>query len=426
MTFWFVVAGVAFAALVVLGWRHVAALVHLRRALHRLACGEPSMPLLADLPGGWQSVGRDLRAVAARMADLDRTASRERFGLDAVLGTIGEGVLIVDGGMRIRLSNRGAERLFDLGESPTGRTVMEAFRNLEIQRLVQQGISGGLPQRGEVPVDGGKSPKVFELNVSPLPMEDARIGAVVVVHDISRIKGLERVRREFVANVSHELRTPLTIISGYLETLIEGGMEDARTTETALQVMFKHADRLQHLVDDLLIISQAESRAVPLDLQQIDLCGLVRRVIEQFDGPVRSQGAEVRIVSASDSLPCTGDAVRLEQVFLNLLENALKYGNRPGLTVTFRIGRSGPDVQVEVSDNGPGIPHEDQEHIFERFYRVHKHRSGDSGGTGLGLSIVKNVVAAHGGTVSVTSTPGEGSTFLVAWPANTASPGGAE
>ena len=180
--------------------------------------------------------------------------------------------------------------------------------------------------------------------------------------------------------------------------------------------MFKHADRLQHLVDDLLTISQAESRAVPLDLQRIDLRELLRRVNEQFDEPVRAQGAEVRVISTSDNIPCTGDAVRLEQVFLNLLENALKYGNRPGLTVTFRIGRSGPDVHVEVSDNGPGIPYEDQEHIFERFYRVHKHRSRDSGGTGLGLSIVKNVVAAHGGTVSVKSTPGEGSAFLVRLP----------
>jgi two-component system phosphate regulon sensor histidine kinase PhoR len=212
------------------------------------------------------------------------------------------------------------------------------------------------------------------------------------------------------------LRTPLTIISGYLETLADGGLDDRPMAENALGVMFKHADRLGRLVDDLLTISRAESRSVPLEVQRIDLHDLLRRVVEQFDEPIRSQAATVRITAADGDLTLEADAVRLEQVFLNLLENALKYGNRPGLTIDLYVERGGPNIHVQVTDNGPGIPREDQEHVFERFYRVHKDRSRETGGTGLGLSIVKNVVQAHGGNVSVRSAPGEGSTFVVVLP----------
>lgn len=408
-------AAAAIVVLAVMAGHHGAGLLRLREGLRRLARGDSNLPLMPDLPRSLKEAGNDLKILAARMKDLGE-AARENSDFAMILGTIGEGVFIVDRGMRLRFSNQGTQRLFGLEQAPAGLTVMEAFRSLDLQQVVQEGIATGTPRRGEVVIDGGNPAKVFELNVSPLAIGDGQTGAVVVVHDITRIKGLERVRREFVANVSHELRTPLTIIGGYLETLLEGGMEDRETTENALQVMFRHADRLQHLVEDLLTISRAESRSVPLDVQTFDLCALLRRVIEQFDSPIRAQGAEVRIVRDGDSFPCEGDPARLEQVFLNLLENALKYGAHSGLVVTFELGRSEAGVRVRVSDNGPGIPYEDQEHIFERFYRVHKHRSRESGGTGLGLSIVKNVVAAHGGTVSVQSTPGEGSTFLVTLP----------
>jgi signal transduction histidine kinase len=190
----------------------------------------------------------------------------------------------------------------------------------------------------------------------------------------------------------------------------------------ALGVMFKHADRLKRLVDDLLTISRAESSTFRLETERLDLRELLRRVVEQTDGLIRAQGASVRITAAGDDLTLEADALRLEQVFLNLLENALKYGNRPGLQINLYVERAGPSIHVQITDNGPGIPHEDQEHIFERFYRVHKDRSRESGGTGLGLSIVKNVVQAHGGTVSLRSSPGKGSTFNVVLPVRQPAP----
>ncbi|MEX1044741.1 MAG: ATP-binding protein [Chthoniobacterales bacterium] len=407
-----------FAALL-LAWvavRYVAGILRLRAALRRVAHGDLGRPLALDLPRGLRAAQRDLESIARQVRDLDQAAHRERSELNAILASIPEGIFTVDDRLRVLQANRGVETMFQLGDSPVGGTVVEAFGHAAMHRLVQEGLTGGKPHRGEIAVDQGDTRRVFELSISPLETSPGRAGAVVVLHNITRIKSLEQVRRDFVANVSHELRTPLTIINGYLETLIDGGLEDRAMTDKALGVMFKHADRLARLVDDLLTISRAESRSVPLETHRLDLRDLLRRVVEQFDGPIRSQAATVRITTAGPDLSLEADAGRLEQVFLNLLENALKYGNRPGLTVDLYAERAGPNIHVQITDNGPGIPREDQEHIFERFYRVHKDRSRETGGTGLGLSIVKNVVQAHGGTVSVRSTPGEGSTFHVALP----------
>lgn len=415
--YWIIGIAVVLGVLFVAMRRYISGIIRLRGGLRSVARDNLDMPLMLDLPRGLRAAERDLKAIAARIRDLDRAAMNERFGLTAILGSIAEGVFIVDPKMKIRLGNAGLEKMFGLAGSPVGRTVMETFRNLDVQRLVEEALREGRSRRGEVSVEQGRGLRTYDFSVSPLRLEGGEAGAVVVVHNITRIKGLERVRREFVANVSHELRTPLTIINGYLETLLEGGLEDRVMAENALGVMFRHSERLKHLTDDLLVISQAESRSVPLDLHPVELRELVRRVVGQFDEPIRAQGAEIRITTADEDLVVEADAVKLEQVFVNLLDNALKYGNRPGLTVEFYAERLGPNVHLQVSDNGPGIPYEDQEHIFERFYRVHKDRARHTGGTGLGLSIVKNVVAAHGGDVSLQSIPGAGSTFHVVLPA---------
>lgn len=417
-TGWIILLTAAAVLLLVALRRYISGIVRLRAGLRSVARDNLDMPLMLDLPRGLRAAERDLKSIASRIRDLDRAATQERFGLTAILASIAEGVFIVDPKMKIRLGNAGLEKMFTLPASPVGRTVMEVFRNLDIQRLVEEALREGRSRRGEIIIDMGRLSRTFEISVSPLPLEDGETGAVAVVHNITKIKSLERVRREFVGNVSHELRTPLTIINGYLETLLDGGLEDRAMAENALGVMFRHSERLKHLTDDLLVISQAESRSVSLDLQPVDLRELVRRVVGQFDGPIRALSAEVRITTADDDLVIEADALRLEQVFLNLLENALKYGGgRPSLAVDFLIERAGRNLHVQVKDNGPGIPYEDQEHVFERFYRVHKHRSRETGGTGLGLSIVKNVVEAHGGAVSLQSIPGNGSTFHVTLPA---------
>ncbi len=413
MTAWWLAAAAVLAVLLIAGCVQLAGLRRLRSALRRMAGGDVTAPLMLDLPRGLRGTGRDLKAVAERLAELGREANAERSGFDAIFGGISEGVFIVDGNRRIRLANRGVQSMFGLAAPPSGRTVLEAFRSHEIHRIVGEALSLGRPLLGEAAPEPGRA---LEISVTPAPLEDGQNGAVVVLHDISKIKNLENVRREFVANVSHELRTPLTIINGYLETLREGGMEDPALADNALEVMSKHTDRLKRLADDLLTISQAESRAVPLDVELVDLPALLRHVIDQYSKPIDAQAASVSIAAGAGDLSVEADPMKLEHVFANLLDNALTHGNRAGLKVDFSIARLGADIEVLVSDNGPGIPYADQEHIFERFYRVHKDRSRATGGTGLGLSIVKKVVEAHGGSVSVRSDPGGGSTFRVVLP----------
>jgi two-component system phosphate regulon sensor histidine kinase PhoR len=419
---WWWAGAALFALFLLLGARYVAGIRRLRAGLRRVAVGDLERPLALDLPRGLRAAQRDLEAIARQARDLDRAAHRERAELTAILASIPEGIFTVDRRLCVLQANRGVETMFRLPGSPAGRTVVEAFGHAAMHKLVQEGVAGRKAHRGEIIVDADGARRFYEVGISPLGDGSAEPGAVVVVHNITRIKNLEQVRREFVANVSHELRTPLTIISGYLETLTDGGLDDRAMTESALGVMSKHADRLGRLVDDLLTISRAESRSVPLEVRRIDLRELLRRVVEQLDGPIRERGAKVRITTAGGDLALEADAARLEQVFLNLLENALKYGNRPGLAVDIYAERTGEEIHVQIADNGPGIPREDQEHIFERFYRVHKDRSRETGGTGLGLSIVKNVVQAHGGTVSVRSVPGEGSTFTVELPLQQSAP----
>jgi two-component system phosphate regulon sensor histidine kinase PhoR len=338
---WWWVAGPLAAALLLLLVRYVRGILRLRAALRRVAHGDVGRPLALDLPRGLRAAQRDLEAIARQARDLDRAAHRERSELNAILASIPEGIFTVDRRLCLQQANRGVEAMFQLSASPVGRTVVEAFGHAAMHRLVQEGLQGGKPHRGEITVDQSGTRRVYELSISPLELGSDHPGAVVVVHNITRIKSLEQVRREFVANVSHELRTPLTIINGYLETLADGGLEDRAMTENALGVMVKHADRLGRLVDDLLTISRAESRSVPLETQRLDLRELLRRIVEQFDEPIRRQAATVRITTADGDLSLEADAARLEQVFLNLLENALKYGNRPGLTVA-RDRRHGP------------------------------------------------------------------------------------
>ena len=426
MSFWHILGAAFLVVLAVVGWSYAAGWVRLREALHRLVRGDGKVPLFLDLPAGLRAAGRDLHDAAEQMVILRRTANEERSETEAILGSISEGVFVVDPQMRIRAANPGVEKMFALTASPLGQTVMEAFRRHEMHQLVHDCMRAAQPQSGEIHLEQAGEPRVFGLSVSPMSLGGNQGGAIGVVHDITKIKGLEKVRREFVANVSHELRTPLTIINGYLETLLDGGLEDHDMAAKAINVMHKHSDRLRHLVDDLLVISRVESSAVPLDFSTVDLGGLLSRVVQQFEGPIRERKAVVKIQMPADGILLRADALMLEQAFVNLLDNALKHGQRPGLTVDFFAEKAGEDIRVSVRDNGPGIPFADREHIFERFYRVHKDRSRDTGGTGLGLSIVKHIVQAHGGSVSVESAPGAGSTFMVTLPVSPPEPAASE
>jgi len=245
----------------------------------------------------------------------------------------------------------------------------------------------------------------------PLMEQGGLAGVVAVFHDISALKKVEQIRRDFVANVSHELRTPVTVIKGYAETLLSGALEgDPQRRDHFLGVINNHAQRLSSLIGDLLALSELESGEVAMHPERVQLDSVVRQTLQLLELKSEEKGVTMVSQGLKDLPEVRADRGRLDQVLINLLDNAVKYSAQGG-TVSVSGAEEGGMVRVFVRDTGIGIPPKDLPRLFERFYRVDEARSRDRGGTGLGLSIVKHIVQAHGGSVSVKSTPGEGAEF---------------
>jgi two-component system phosphate regulon sensor histidine kinase PhoR len=396
-------------------WRH---LLKLRRAVRRLA-NEGALGEGIAGPPVVREIYQGLRRIEVRQRAITQQIAQEEFSLRAILSSMVEGVLITNPELRIQLTNERLQQMFLLPRDPVGRTVMEVFRNHLLQQVIERTLRTEQPQFEEVEIRGPDqfNARYFQVtSVGLRPRENEPLaGSLVIFHDLTQIKSLESVRKDFVANVSHELRTPLSIITGYLETLLEGA-EDEETSRRFLKVMHKHSQRLHLLVEDLLALSQLESRQLSLHFESIDLRECIDRVLERFDSMIEEIGAIVSVELPATLPKLEADPLRLEQVIFNLVENALKYGGPSGLKLEISATCDSREVIVRFEDNGPGIPLSDQPHVFERFYRVHKDRSRDAGGTGLGLSIVKHTIQAHGGSVVLESTPGAGATFTIRVP----------
>ncbi len=333
----------------------------------------------------------------------------------ALFNSMVEGVLLLDDIGRIQLINQSLARLFDLTADVRGQTILEAFRWPALQGLVDRAIA-------EHPIVGlelespGPQPRSLQINIATyVDQAGIRQGLILVIHDVTRVKQLENTRQEFVANVSHELRTPLSLIKGFVETLIDGAKDDPAQATRFLQIIDKHTDRLTYLIEDLLTISRLESGQIVMNLQPVPLREVVERVIIDL----QSRAAEKRMTFANQ-LPeewrARADADRLQQVVFNLIENAIKYGRGGGLVSIGARDHAPEQIELWVSDDGPGIPPEAQERVFERFFRVDKARSRETGGTGLGLAIVKHIIHGHGGKVWLKSELGHGATFHLTLP----------
>jgi two-component system, OmpR family, phosphate regulon sensor histidine kinase PhoR len=396
----------------------------LRAILQRLAQGDFRPVLVSSNQGLLQESFADVRRISELLQQLDDQSAAEGFSLKAILSSMVEGVVITDRTQRIRLANESLERMLGLKQSPVNRTIIEAFFNPELQQTIEKTLFDGVVRTIELPFGvatrDGYSTKRIDLYVGGLnPGRRSRpVGAVIVFHDVTRVKDLEEVRREFVANVSHEFRTPLAIINGYVEMLLDGGLDDRATAEAWLKVMAKNGHRLTLLIQDLLTLSHLEHRSPELNLEKVDLAQLLQRVIERLTPTISERRAHVRVEWDPDATLVEVDAHRMEQVFENLVENALRHAISDEIAIALTGRRIGLEIEITVSDNGPGIPYADQVHIFERFYRVHKDRSRTAGGgTGLGLAIVKHIVLAHGGSIAVQSVPGQGAAFTIRLPA---------
>lgn len=356
-----------------------------------------------------------MNAMASRLADQVVTMRHQQQELQAILEGMGEAVLSVDASMTIRLANsRARELLGRVGAQAAmeGRGLLEASGTSALEALARSCADSGSGVESEITLYGDTA-RFILAHAAPLLSDDGSRGVVLVLNDITRLKRLERVRQDFVANVSHELRTPITLITGFAETLET--VQDPVETRRFLAIIKRHADRMTAIIEDLLTLARLESpERTALSRAPVRAAALVAHAIESLDSRPAQRHITIEATVDPELLALVNEGL-FEQALVNLLDNAIKYGPEGG-TVRIAAAVDGQSLVFSVADQGPGIPARDLPRLFERFYRVDHARSKHLGGTGLGLAIVKHVAMAHGGDASVTSIEGSGSTFFISLP----------
>jgi two-component system phosphate regulon sensor histidine kinase PhoR len=363
--------------------------------------------------------------VAAWRMKLDLDLRHARQERDQLLDALGDAFMLVDADARVLFANKAARTLFR-GRDLTGRTIHEAFLDQRLAAALMRCLDTGeatvtravLAQQssplGDQERRGMNAWVIDAARLSDSPADEPTTR--VVIRDVTNEYQTEQIRKDFVANASHELRTPLAIINGYLENLIDDDLlDDKELSRRFLKVMRKHTERISRIVEDMLVISRLESgEAAALKVKPFRIRSCVNDVLERLESVIHNQEAKIKIEMPDLDLTLAGDRFYWTQVLFNLVENALKQNPRPGLTVTVGCSRDEHSTRIWVADDGVGIPSADLPHIFRRFYRVEKHHSQEEiKGTGLGLSIVKRAIEAHGGTIQVTSIPGQDTRFTM-------------
>ncbi len=367
-------------------------------------------PIEADRSGdGMEALAVSLNETAARLDRTIQTLTEERNLSSAILGSMVEGVAVVNASERLVFANPGFAEILGLDVPPqSGRALVEVVRQTELIEAVRQVLKGEPRVEAEI-VTGTLRQRFFAATVASVHAADAS-GAIIVLHDITELRKLERVRRDFVANVSHELRTPLTAIQGFSETLLAGAIDDPQNRVRFLEIILEHAKRLARLTDDLLMLSKMDADRLNLEISRLSVSQFVESCIETTQRPAAEKDLRIS-VNLGDRLPdIAADRRRLAEILQNLLDNAIQY-TPPGGQIMVSASADADEVTFTVSDTGIGIPQADQPRIFERFYRVDVARSREVGGTGLGLAIAKHLVEVHGGRIWVDSEVGQGSQF---------------
>ncbi|ASS73918.1 hypothetical protein CIG75_02280 [Tumebacillus algifaecis] len=357
-----------------------------------------------------------INAMAARLSEQIEDLTQQKGKLEGILKHLVSGVIVVDRSGRVTLVNQAVERMIGYrADELLQKWHWEAGYNFGLSALIDEAILVGTAQMKEIALHRPME-RTVEVHITPIFSNNGRIaGAVVLMHDVSEWRRLERMRSEFVANVSHELRTPITAVKGFSETLLDGALHDPTLTRQFLQIIHDESERLKRLVNDLLELSKIESGHTVFRFEPIDLVQLVKRTVERYRHETEAQGLTLELDVPAERLTVEADADRVAQVLINLLGNAIAYtptGGKVRVSVTERE----QDVVLKVSDTGIGIPEEDISRLFERFYRVDKARARRSGGTGLGLAIVKHILESHHGHVDVRSEVGKGSEFTITLP----------
>jgi two-component system phosphate regulon sensor histidine kinase PhoR len=363
-------------------------------------------------PGGdeLEGLARALNESAARLNAGIGVLTDERNRSAAILGSMIEGVAVISEGERILFSNRAFSRILGLQDASEieGRALLEVVRQSDLLASIKMALGGQAQVTSEIVV-GTVRPRSFAVTAAPVQAASHK-GAVLVLHEITELRRLERVRQDFVANVSHEFRTPLTAIQGFSETLLGGALEDPINRRRFVEIIREHAMRLARLTEDLLKLSRIEAGQLKLEFRPVSVVQLIDSCMETAQLKAVPKQLSLAVQLPAELPPVRGDANSLQEVLQNLIDNALQYTPAGGKIEVSALSTDSR-VVVTVADTGIGIPQVEQERIFERFYRVDAARSREAGGTGLGLSIARHIMEAHGGHLWVESAVGEGSRF---------------
>lgn len=393
-------------------------IVQLKQGAARFAEGDLQYRLRVSELEEFGKLAVAMNKMASQLHERLNLITKQRNELEAVLSGMMEAVVVVDNDKRVLQINEAAEDLFGINKDRVrGKTIQEAVRNTDFHRFIAGTLAEDEPREGDI-VFMGDPERYLQAHGAILRDEQSRgIGAVVVLNDVTRLKTLENIRRDFVANVSHELKTPITSIKGFLETLKEGAIHDPETAGRFLDIIIKHTDRMTFIIEDLLSLSRIEQDAekgeIPLAPGSLE--DVLEAVVKQCSPKAQSKGITV-VCNCEKDMTANINQTLLEQAIVNLADNAVKYSD-PGKTVTIECLRTPSEITIKVIDQGCGIPKEHLTRVFERFYRVDKARSRKVGGTGLGLAIVRHIVNAHNGSITVESSPGRGSVFSIHLPA---------
>ena len=387
-------------------------------AAARIGRGETPVRIPASAHGEVGELARVLNDMSARIEQQMQRLSSEKQQLDTILRGMGEGVMVTSTEGVVSLVNPAFRKLFSLSGDVEGKKLIEISRHPDLlEAFTALGAAEGDELIREITIQPGEI--TLLTHWAPLTVDGRKSGVVAVFHNISDMKQVENIRRDFVANVSHELRTPVSVIKGYAETLLDGALQsDADRAVRFVEIILNHSERLTALINDILTLSTLESRDMALDLHPLDISGTMRKTYMLLEDNAHKKNIKMQIDIPSGLPRVLADQGRVEQVIVNLLDNAIKYTPPQGMVnLLVRKDDDARFLRISVADTGIGIPFKDIPRIFERFYRVDEARSRDQGGTGLGLAIAKHIVQLHGGEISVTNNEyGKGSIFSFTLP----------
>lgn len=353
-------------------------------------------------------LAKNINDMALELKTRLRQSEEEKLKVEAILENLSEGLMLIDPMGEILLCNRAVQNLFNIQTDIKGKTLAETLKSAELMEIVKKTTESREPLSHEITIT---YPKETCLIVTAMPFypssgKEAITGVVLTLHDITRLKRLEEMRKDFVANVSHEIKTPITAIRGFAETLLGGAIDDRENAFKFLETIKKHSERLNSLVNDLLIISGIELGDMKLEKLNLDIAGVIDTVFTTLKDKADSKGLFLKKALPSESMNINADKDRLTQILLNLVDNGIKFTEQGG--VTAGIKKTDGKRVLFIEDTGAGIPKKNLSRLGERFYRVDSTRSRELGGTGLGLAIVKHLVKAHGWEMTIESTQGKG------------------